>query len=278
MGAPEIIIAGAAPAQTQPPPAPASPALPSEARSGEELHLVKSPIVGTYYGSPSPGAEAFVKVGGYVETGQTLCIVEAMKLMNEIESDISGEVLRIFVENGQPVDTASALRHTSEPEEIAGIHRHVPEILVANRGEVALASYLRVQGAGNLHGGGVFRGGSHSLHVRFADEAVCIGPPRSSESYLNIPQVISAAEITNVDAIHPGYGFLSENANFAKVARLLRSRLFGPTAEVIEMMGEKDRARREVKTAGLPTIPGSDGIVEGEEQLGKEAGANRLSV
>src|SRR5260221_9930456 len=102
MGAPEIIIAGAAPAQTQPPPAPASPALPSEARSGEELHLVKSPIVGTYYGSPSPGAEAFVKVGGYVETGQTLCIVEVMELMNEIESDISGEGLGSLLENWQP--------------------------------------------------------------------------------------------------------------------------------------------------------------------------------
>jgi acetyl-CoA carboxylase biotin carboxyl carrier protein len=107
MGAPEIIIPGAA--QTQAATAPASPPPPSEARSGEEVHLVKSPIVGTYYGSPSPGAEAFVKVGGYVETGQTLCIVEAMKLMNEIESDISGEVLRIFVENGQPVEYGQPL-------------------------------------------------------------------------------------------------------------------------------------------------------------------------
>jgi acetyl-CoA carboxylase, biotin carboxylase subunit len=83
--------------------------------------------------------------------------------------------------------------------------------------------------------------------------------------------VISAAEITNVDAIHPGYGFLSENANFAKVCEASEITFIGPTAEVIEMMGEKDRARREVKAAGLPTIPGSDGIVEGEEQLGKEA-------
>jgi acetyl-CoA carboxylase biotin carboxylase subunit len=88
---------------------------------------------------------------------------------------------------------------------------------------------------------------------------------------LNIPQVISAAEITNVDAIHPGYGFLSENANFAKVCEASEITFIGPTAEVIEMMGEKDRARREVKAAGLPTIPGSDGIVEGEEQLAKEA-------
>ena len=111
----------------------------------------------------------------------------------------------------------------------------------------------------------------NSLHVRFADEAVCIGPPRSSESYLNIPQVISAAEITNVDAIHPGYGFLSENANFAKVCEASEITFIGPRPEIIELMGEKDRARREVKTAGLPTIPGSDGVVEGEEQLAKEA-------
>jgi acetyl-CoA carboxylase biotin carboxyl carrier protein len=100
--APEIIIPSVAQPQ------PAAPAGP-EPRSTEELHLVKSPIVGTYYGSPSPGAEAFVKVGGYVETGQTMCIVEAMKLMNEIESDISGEVLRIFVENGQPVEYGQPL-------------------------------------------------------------------------------------------------------------------------------------------------------------------------
>jgi acetyl-CoA carboxylase biotin carboxyl carrier protein len=106
LSAPEIIIAGAAPALAS---APAAPAPAPEARSTEDMHLVKSPIVGTYYESPSPGSEAFVKVGGYIETGQTLCIVEAMKLMNEIESDISGEVLRIFVENGQPVEYGQPL-------------------------------------------------------------------------------------------------------------------------------------------------------------------------
>ena len=109
MAAPEIIVASGAATQG----ASTSPAAPPpqtpEARSTDDLHLVKSPIVGTYYGSPSPGAEAFVKVGGYIETGQTLCIVEAMKLMNEIESDISGEVLRIFVENGQPVEYGQPL-------------------------------------------------------------------------------------------------------------------------------------------------------------------------
>jgi acetyl-CoA carboxylase biotin carboxyl carrier protein len=103
--APEIIVAG--------PPAPSS-AVPAaapvtEARTSEDLHLVKSPIVGTFYGSPSPGAEPFVKIGGHVDVGQTLCIVEAMKLMNEIESDVSGEVLRVFADNGQPVEYGQPL-------------------------------------------------------------------------------------------------------------------------------------------------------------------------
>jgi acetyl-CoA carboxylase biotin carboxyl carrier protein len=109
VAAPEIIVSGSvdvAPAVT---PGTGSAAPPPEARSTEDLHLVKSPIVGTFYGSPSPGSEAFVKVGAFVETGQTLCIVEAMKLMNEIESDETGEVVRIFVENGQPVEYGQPL-------------------------------------------------------------------------------------------------------------------------------------------------------------------------
>jgi acetyl-CoA carboxylase biotin carboxyl carrier protein len=107
--APEIIVAnagGAAAGAAEPAGSAISPA---EARANEELHLVKSPIVGTYYGSPSPGTEPFVKVGTFVETGQTLCIVEAMKLMNEIESDVAGEVMRIFAENGQPVEYGQPL-------------------------------------------------------------------------------------------------------------------------------------------------------------------------
>ena len=145
------------------------------------------------------------------------------------------------------------------------------KILVANRGEIALRVICACKELGISTVAVYSEADRNSLHVRFADEAVCIGPPRSSESYLNIPQVISAAEITNVDAIHPGYGFLSENANFAKVCEASEITFIGPTAEVIEIMGEKDRARREVKAAGLPTVPGSDGIVEGEEQLAKEA-------
>src|SRR5258706_765296 len=145
------------------------------------------------------------------------------------------------------------------------------KILVANRGEIALRVICACKELGISTVAVYSEADRNSLHVRFADEAVCIGPPRSSESYLNIPQVISAAEITNVDAIHPGYGFLSENANFAKVCEASEITFIGPRPEIIEIMGEKDRARREVKSAGLPTIPGSEGIVEGEEQLAKES-------
>jgi len=144
------------------------------------------------------------------------------------------------------------------------------KILVANRGEIALRVICACKELGISTVAVYSEADRNSLHVRFADEAVCIGPPRSSESYLNIPHVISAAEITNVDAIHPGYGFLSENANFAKVCEASEITFIGPRPEIIEMMGEKDRARREVKHAGLPTIPGSDGVIEGEEQLAKE--------
>jgi acetyl-CoA carboxylase biotin carboxylase subunit len=107
--------------------------------------------------------------------------------------------------------------------------------------------------------------------VRFADEAVCIGPARSSDSYLNIPHVISAAEITDVDAIHPGYGFLSENANFAEVCEASHITFIGPTPEILRMMGEKDQARREMAAAGVPIVPGSDGIVGDPDTLSSEA-------
>ena len=145
------------------------------------------------------------------------------------------------------------------------------KILVANRGEIALRVICACKELGISTVAVYSEADRNSLHVRFADEAVCIGPARSSESYLNIPQVISAAEITNTDAIHPGYGFLSENANFAKVCEASEIAFIGPTPEIIEMMGDKDRARREVRAAGLVTVPGSDGIIQGEEQLAASA-------
>jgi acetyl-CoA carboxylase biotin carboxylase subunit len=139
------------------------------------------------------------------------------------------------------------------------------KILIANRGEIALRILCACKELGIQTVAVYSEADRNSLHVRFADEAVCIGPARSSESYLNIPHVISAAEITNVDAIHPGYGFLSENANFAEVCEASHITFIGPSPDVIRMMGEKDRARREMVAAGVPVIPGSDGVVPDEE-------------
>jgi acetyl-CoA carboxylase, biotin carboxylase subunit len=106
----------------------------------------------------------------------------------------------------------------------------------------------------------------NSLHVRFADEAICIGPPRSADSYLNVPAVISAAEIADVDAIHPGYGLLSENANFAEVCRASNIKFIGPPPEVTRMMGEKSTARQTMKKAKVPILPGSDGVIADEKE------------
>jgi acetyl-CoA carboxylase biotin carboxylase subunit len=145
------------------------------------------------------------------------------------------------------------------------------KILIANRGEIALRVICACKELGIPNVAVYSEADRNSLHVRFADEAVCIGPPRSSDSYLNIPNVISAAEITNVDAIHPGYGFLSENANFAEVCEASRITLIGPRPELIRLMGEKDRARREVAAAGLPIVPGSDGAVSDEATALKAA-------
>src|SRR5271155_1028311 len=145
------------------------------------------------------------------------------------------------------------------------------KILVANRGEIALRVICACKELGISTVAVYSEADRNALHVRFADEAVCIGPPRSSESYLNIPHVISAAEITNVDAIHPGYGFLSENANFAEVCEASHITFIGPSPEIIRMMGEKDRARAEMAAAGLPIIPGSDGAVPDEDAAKKVA-------
>src|SRR5271170_2686332 len=145
------------------------------------------------------------------------------------------------------------------------------KILIANRGEIALRILGACKELGIRTVAVYSEADRDSLHVRFADEAICIGPPRSSDSYLNIPHVISAAEIANVDAIHPGYGFLSENANFAEVCEASHITFIGPTPECIRLMGEKDKAKAEMAAAGLPIVPGSAGIVEDEAAAKKTA-------
>ena len=140
------------------------------------------------------------------------------------------------------------------------------KLLIANRGEIALRVICACKELGIRTVAVYSEADRNSLHVRFADEAICIGPPRSAESYLNVPAVISAAEIADVDAIHPGYGLLSENANFAEVCRASNIKFIGPPPEVTRLMGEKEKARQAMKKAKVPILPGSDGVIQSAEE------------
>src|SRR5438876_6944962 len=149
------------------------------------------------------------------------------------------------------------------------------KILIANRGEIALRIIFACRELGIKTVAIYSQVDENSLHVRFADEDVCIGPARSADSYLNVPAVISAAEITGADAIHPGYGFLSESAYLAEVCEACHIKFIGPSPQAIRLMGDKARARRVMKKAGVPVLPGSDGPIESEEKalkLTKEIG------
>ena len=135
------------------------------------------------------------------------------------------------------------------------------KILIANRGEIALRTIRVCRELGVKTVAVYSEADRDSLHVKFADEAVCIGPPASRESYLNIPRIIAAAEITGADAIHPGYGFLSEKANFAEICESSGIKFIGPPIDAIISMGDKAVAKETAKKAGVPVIPGSDGVV-----------------
>lgn len=145
------------------------------------------------------------------------------------------------------------------------------KILIANRGEIALRIQRTCKEMGIKTVGVYSTADRDSLHVRFSDEAVCIGPPSSKESYLNIPNIIAAAEITGVDAIHPGYGFLSENAEFAEVCAEYGIKFIGPRPDAIRNMGDKSMAKATMKKAGVPVVPGSDGLLKDMPQALKIA-------
>lgn len=149
------------------------------------------------------------------------------------------------------------------------------KILIANRGEIALRVIRTCREMGIKTVAVYSTADAESLHVRFADEAVCIGPPASNQSYLKMSNIIAAAEITNADAIHPGYGFLSENAKFSKICQESGIKFIGASPEMIEKMGDKATAKATMKEAGVPTIPGSEGLLESFEEakkLAKEIG------
>ncbi|NCT09635.1 MAG: acetyl-CoA carboxylase biotin carboxylase subunit [Flavobacteriia bacterium] len=145
------------------------------------------------------------------------------------------------------------------------------KILVANRGEIALRVIRTCKEMGIKTVAVYSTADSESLHVRFADEAVCIGPPASSESYLKMSNIIAAAEITNADAIHPGYGFLSENAKFSNLCEEHKIKFIGATGRMIDQMGDKSNAKATMKAAGVPCVPGSDGIIVDFEECKKVA-------
>jgi acetyl-CoA carboxylase biotin carboxylase subunit len=149
------------------------------------------------------------------------------------------------------------------------------KILIANRGEIALRIIRTCKEMGISTVAVYSTADKDSLHVRFADEAVCIGPPASADSYLNIPAILSVAELTNADAIHPGYGFLAENSQFSKICQENNVKFIGPSPEMIDRMGDKANAKSTMKAAGVPTIPGSEGLLNSVKQgikLAKEIG------
>jgi acetyl-CoA carboxylase biotin carboxylase subunit len=152
------------------------------------------------------------------------------------------------------------------------------KILIANRGEIALRVIRTCKEMGIKTVAVYSTADKESLHVKFADEAVCIGPPPSKQSYLSIPNIIAAAEITNADAIHPGYGFLSENAEFSKICEEYNIKFIGASPAMIEAMGDKSSAKDTMKKAGVPTIPGSEGLLESISQGKKLAAEIRYPV
>jgi acetyl-CoA carboxylase biotin carboxylase subunit len=139
------------------------------------------------------------------------------------------------------------------------------KVLIANRGEIALRVLWACKELGLKTVAVYSEADAHSLHVRYADEAVCIGPPRNIDSYLNIPAIISAAEITGADAVHPGYGFLSESAYLAEICEACNLKFIGPGPQAIRLMGDKSRAKKAMVKAGVPVVPGSKGVLEDEE-------------
>ncbi|HLU16860.1 MAG TPA: biotin carboxylase N-terminal domain-containing protein, partial [Edaphocola sp.] len=145
------------------------------------------------------------------------------------------------------------------------------KILIANRGEIALRIIRTCREMGIKTVAVYSTADRDSLHVKFADEAVCIGKPQGIHSYLNVPAIMAAAEITNADAIHPGYGFLAENADFAEICGKYNIKFIGPTPEMIRKMGDKITAKETMIAAGVPVVPGSDGLLESVEQAKKLA-------
>ena len=190
-----------------------------------------------------------------------------MKTMNAITAPSGGTVMEICVTDGN----AGRIR----PDPLR--HRLMFEkILIANRGEIALRVIRACKEMGIATVAIHSTADSEAMHVKLADESVCVGPPAAAQSYLNIPAIIAACEITGAEAIHPGYGFLSENAKFADIIKEHGLTFIGPPPEHIRMMGDKITAKQTVKELGIPTVPGSDGEVS-DADAASDGRGDRLS-
>ena len=216
---------------------------------------VPSPMVGVAYLSPDPESPNFVSIGQRVEAGQDAA---ADRGDEDLQSD-QGAARRHRVEHHRQQRHSGGVRRS--PDDTGLTQVMFRKILIANRGEIA----LRVQRA--CREMGIASVAVHStadadaMHVRLADESVCIGPPSARDSYLNMPAILSAAAITGADAIHPGYGFLSENASFAEIVEAHGIAFIGPSPAHITMMGDKIAAKDAMKRLGVPLVPGSDGAL-----------------
>ena len=235
--APAAALQAQAPVAAAPAPAAAAASAPESAADDSENvpdeKLIKSPMVGTFYRSSAPDQKPFVEEGQSISKGDPLCIVEAMKMMNQITADKMNKI---------------------------------EKLVIANRGEIALR-ILRTCKEMGIKTVAVYSTADRDLkHVKLADEAICIGGPTPKESYLNVPRIIAAAEVTGAQAIHPGYGFLSENADFAEQVERSGFIFVGPTSQSIRLMGDKVSAIKAMKHSGVPTVPGSDGPVGTDEQ------------
>ena len=229
---------------------------------------MKSPMVGTAYLRPSPEAKPFVEVGSVVKAGDKLLLVEAMKTFNDIVAlarrqshQHSGRRrragrIRSAADDHRMIANGATRRAAPSVGEAASMF---DKILIANRGEIALRVMRAAKELGIATVAVYSTADKDAMHVKLADESVCIGPPPARDSYLNIPAIVAACEITGADAVHPGYGFLAENARFADILEEHEIAFIGPKAEHIRIMGDKIEAKRTAARLGIPCVPGSPG-------------------
>ena len=246
---------------------------PSSGRADDaHVAVIKSPMVGTFYTAPNPDSPALRESGRPRRPGDD----RLHRRGDEgLQPDSGGSVGQDRGRAGRE-RRAGRVRSTAVQSRYAGLM--FKRILVANRGEIALRIFRACRELG-IETVAIFSEADRgAAYLELADEAYCIGPPKAGDSYLKIDRVISAAEIGNVQAIHPGYGFLAENAHFAEVCRELRDRRSSARRpEAMAMLGDKNAARKLAREANVPTVPGSEGLIESEAQAVAVGPADRLS-